>query len=726
MNSFRSAKTVWPVGFREHWNQIICFLSSFETQSNENISIRITAADAYRIWCNDTFVGYGPARTAKGYARIDEWEISNFTKDGINNIAIEVISHGIDSYIYPYHKPFFIAEIYSSDICLAATPEGFTAHHMVEHIEKVERYSKQRAFAEAYHLTPSCFDYRKNSKKTNPIKLECIENINLIARGVRYPNFNIVKPVSIFTSGRVDKKDSPPEIKTAGRRGVGKRYRGFLPDECSIDMVAELNAFEYIIKDNVKKEIHDCSETLIPAQFFTQFDFGKVQGGFIGIELNCEKSTRVYLEYDEINQRPPEEAFALGIGAISLDLEAGEHHFESIEPYSLRYLRVISLNADIKIKSPYIREYVHPKTDVVNYQHDDKELELIFEAGIQTFKTNAIDLFTDCPSRERGGYPCDSWFTAQAERVLTGESVVERNFLENFFLTNRFTSIPDGMLPHCYPSEQYGKGQYIPNWSMWLVIQLCHYCENNNDPVIQNLAKPRVEALVKFFEPYFNEVGLLEDLPSWVFVEWSQANECTDGVNYPSNMLYYQCLLSAAKLYKNEQWKEIANKLKLSILEHSWNGRYFADQSTRKNGQLVQGQISSETCQYHAFYFGIADRKHHGILWDYLRDNWGPLRGMKVIFSHVYKRYEFIYEDGSKPKSDDKDLVPAGLLYGLMLRFELLIEYDDKKNALAEIKSVFGNMAKTTGSLWEHNNTNSSLNHGFASAACRYLLDLQS
>ncbi len=44
--------------------------------------------------------------------------------------------------------------------------------------------------------------------------------------------------------------------------------------------------------------------------------------------------------------------------------------------------------------------------------------------------------------------------------------------------------------------------------------------------------------------------------PAQVFVEWSKANELTDGVNYPSNMLYSATLLAASRLYKKEEYRQ--------------------------------------------------------------------------------------------------------------------------------------------------------------------------
>ena len=50
--------------------------------------------------------------------------------------------------------------------------------------------------------------------------------------------------------------------------------------------------------------------------------------------------------------------------------------------------------------------------------------------------------------------------------------------------------------------------------------------------------QPRVLRLLDYFKPFENEDGLLEKLQSWVFVEWSAANDFVQDVNYPSNMLY--------------------------------------------------------------------------------------------------------------------------------------------------------------------------------------------
>ena len=114
------------------------------------------------------------------------------------------------------------------------------------------------------------------------------------------------------------------------------------------------------------------------------------------------------------------------------------------------------------------------------------------------------------PFRERGGWLCDSYFTSAVERILTGESILEHAFLENFILEDKFAYLPEGMLPMCYPAD-HNNGNYIPNWGMWFVIELERYVRNTGDRNFAMRAKKAVDGLVDFFASYENEYDENED-----------------------------------------------------------------------------------------------------------------------------------------------------------------------------------------------------------------------
>ena len=68
-------RTFWSKNCYEK-NTELCFTTKLE--KSENAEIRIIAKDVYNLFINGVFVHYGPARAAKGYARIDCVQIGEY------------------------------------------------------------------------------------------------------------------------------------------------------------------------------------------------------------------------------------------------------------------------------------------------------------------------------------------------------------------------------------------------------------------------------------------------------------------------------------------------------------------------------------------------------------------------------------------------------------------------------------------------------------------------
>ena len=122
----------------------------------------------------------------------------------------------------------------------------------------------------------------------------------------------------------------------------------------------------------------------------------------------------------------------------------------------------------------------------------------IYDAAIRTFTHKSVVLYTDCPSRERSGWLCDSYFMAQAEYLLFGKSDVEQAFLENYAKYKNVGELPLGMLPMCYPSDMPDDGRYIPQWAMWYVIELDQYLKQRNPAADREVFRPLVFDLLAF------------------------------------------------------------------------------------------------------------------------------------------------------------------------------------------------------------------------------------
>ena len=62
----------------------------FEAPAAGRAILRVTGHSVYRATLNGAFLGYGPARAAHGYYRVDEWDLTPRLRPGRNVIALEV------------------------------------------------------------------------------------------------------------------------------------------------------------------------------------------------------------------------------------------------------------------------------------------------------------------------------------------------------------------------------------------------------------------------------------------------------------------------------------------------------------------------------------------------------------------------------------------------------------------------------------------------------------
>ena len=102
----------------------------------------------------------------------------------------------------------------------------------------------------------------------------------------------------------------------------------------------------------------------------------------------------------------------------------------------------------------------------------------------------------------------------------------------------------------------------------------------------------------------------------------------------------------------------------------------------------------TETCQYYAFFHGIATPKTHPELWKRLTDEFGPERKAKGLYKEIW---------------------PSNAFIGNLLRLIVLKREGCDVQVSREIRGYYLKMAETTGTLWEFDRPEASCNHGFAS-----------
>jgi alpha-L-rhamnosidase len=704
--AFLSAKPIWPKGRETEKNLSVGFRTAFTPPPGERVFLRATGATLYRVFLNGKFLGEGPARGPHGFFRVDEWELTTKLQPGINVVAFEVAGYNANSYYLLDQPSFLQAEVFTDGKVLASTGgkgTPFTASVLKERVQKVQRYSFQRPFSEVYQLAPGSDRWRSAPSNSGPSE-KCSElpAKSLLPRGVLHPDYVIRQPAWLVARGQVQpglKVEHP--WKDRSLTGIGPKLAGYPEKDLQTIPSLELQTIATVTNQAVSKAWVAGDTLSLKTQECAIVDFDCNLTGFIGAKLTCRSQTRLFLTFDEILSNGDVDWKRLGcVNIIAYELQPGTYDLESFEPYTLRYLKLIVLSGDCELKDLSLREFTGAGVGLAHFAASDERLNRLFAAGRETFRQNALDIFMDCPSRERAGWLCDSYFTARVAKDLAGDTRIEKNFFQNFLLPTNFPHLPDGMLPMCYPAD-HNDGVFIPNWALWFVLELEEYLARSGDHATVDALKPRVLKLLDYFKKFKNEDGLLEKLENWVFVEWSAANSFVQDVNYPSNMLYARALEAVGKMYDLPELVRDAEKVRETVRWQSFDGQFFVDNAKRVNGKLQPTTNRTEVCQYFAFYFDVAKPETHSQLWQRLLKDFGPQRKQTKAFPEVH---------------------PANAFIGNVLRLELLSRNGVCQQLLDECLAYQLYMVDRTGTLWENDGAYASCDHGFASHGGTHVL----
>ena len=692
MAIFKKAVPVWAEHLEKEMHIRMQFKAGCLVQAGNPCVLRLATSGIYHVLVNGQFVSYGPARAGKGHFCVDEWNLTPWMKTGKNVVLIEVCGYASTSFYLQRQPSFLIAELAVQDEPVLWTGEHFTARLNPEYIRKTQRYSYQRPMVEAYRILAEDTYFTDDAVGTMP--LAEVSGGIYKERKAPYPRFEKIVAEEM-ESGEIREQEVEEAYRDRSIVDVGDELSGFPLEELELLVTDEYQKMKFVKETGLRQGV-------LSGNSYALYRFPYNATGMVTLHVNCKTKTTLYVLFDEILTDGEVKFLRNGCANIvKYELPQGLHHLQFFEVYTMKYIQIAVTEGECEVSHLGMTEYKHPPV-AYDTSHFLDEFHKIADAAVESFRQNSVDIFTDCPSRERAGWLCDSYFLARAEKCLTGENVVERCFLENFLCEENYDGIPENMLPMCYPADHL-TGEYIPNWALWLVIELEDYYKRTGDGELPQRYREKIYRLLIYFAGFENEDGLLEKLEGWVFVEWSKANELVQDVNYPSNMLYYAALMAAGRLYDRPDFIEKAKNIKEKIKEQSFDGMFFSDNAVREGGVLRVTGECTEVCQYYAFFFGIATKEDYPELYQRLLEAFGPKRDEKTTYPNVYRANAFI---------------------GNYLRLEIFMRYKEYDRVKENIVGYFDYMAERTGTLWEDINSTASCNHGFASYVICWLDEL--
>ncbi|MBP3388877.1 MAG: hypothetical protein J6K98_03280 [Clostridia bacterium] len=661
----------------------------------EPVVLRITGRTYYRVYVNGVFSHYGPARAAHQYAWVDEVDITRLVRDGDNALAVEVCGQNLECQESTGESSFLLAEVKMGGVVLAETGKDWVGVQLTQRRSNVEKYSHARLFQEEYDLDDMYTAWRTLSVAQFPTcPVETVSPVlTCLDRVAPYPTYEVDTAWRIQGVWDICRDPADPQIATA------KDPSG----ECVADRREPFTGQQTLKKASavVLKHSAPCA---------AEWELPAPRMGFVGVDFTLDRDAVIDVLCTDRTINGELLPIVNGChNVVRLHCTAGRHRFETFNPTLIKYLRItlrIEQSTTLTVQSIYLRSYEYPDTGVGSFECSDGALNRIYAAARRTFVCSTLDVFMDCGCRERGGWLCDSFWTARVEKLLFGDTSVNRSMIENYLHSHDSAQEPG--FPCCYPSGI--KPTRMPTWSMYFLLQLEEYLNTSGDRKTIDAIRPMVQDFLDWLVAYKNGEGLLENLPEWLFVDWSRANDEDHlmPISVAINALYAECLSLFDRLYGCTEYamqaQAIREKLYTLSLNRATDAPFFASVlEYGANGKLTaRKHLYSAAVQYYLYWLGIADKERDGKLLDTL-----------------------VYEHGPAPTRFMQHLTlsPGNVFIAQNIRFEILAQNGYYEQLFREIEAVYGRMIdEGPGTLWEIFSLESSMCHAFSSHAGVHLV----
>lgn len=695
MKMFKKAKPIFLKGKNERPNTFAVFSKRIKSDETNGLAVRITACSYYRLRINGLFVCHGPARSGRGAARVDVYPLDGYVKSGENLIEIEAACYcgAFGTVNEDTGEPaFVIAEIYGKDkeiICFTdADWEGRTVYQRDRY---AQRHSHCRQITEVWRL-----DENYPSLSSLPCEeVAVVPHPVFIPRAVPYPGYDHIKAKTLIEAGACEYEEKPLNVTFFDRWNEEYAMQGERPG------AEDLNLKRIPLACSVKKNGGAVCFGAGKGYKYASFDLKAMYVGFVEFTVTLSEPCCVDIIYAErveddgsLSSQPAHNT------CLRVYCPAGKTSFTSFEPYAFRYIKaVVKTELPFEINGIGVLTYSTPDARGGTFLCSDEDINRIYDASYKTLLLNTLDIFMDCPDRERGGWLCDSLWTGRAAALMLADPSVERAMIENFLCVPA-EECYYGFFPQCYPATGNFRDGALTTWSFWFIIEIYEYYMRTGDRELIERSRPRLDAFFDGVAKLCGEHGLFES-HSTVFVDWSLSNnhEYVYPISCAANVEYACALECYDKLFNVPKAKEHAEKIRktlqgVAIDTGGYDPRYILHDSLKyEDGKLTGKPFYSEAAQYTMLWGELFSEKECPGLIDAVVNELGPC-------------------PNRKPPT--LDVGEANMFIGLCIRLDMLSRLGYTEQMLKEIRYLCGIMLKEgPGTLWETVSGKSSRCHGF-------------
>lgn len=528
----------------EDKNTFMFFRKTFQLSSKPRKAlVRVSADSRYRLFVNGEFICRGPARCEPLYQCVDEVDVADKLKTGKNVFAVLVRYYGEDLSWYRVGQ---------------AAPEQLTGKGGLLFQADIKP-AKGKPDEIITDDTWKCLTAKCWEKETPRI------NFGL----PRMEIFDAGKAPVGWASIKYDDSawEKPAMLKNRGIAGAIQEPFPFLEPR-DIPFLVEKEIFptkvlgvyeienvldkpdfgtaimreKLLASDRTKVEKPDASikpgnaATVVHSGVFKNadgssgrsavivYDFGETVAGYPRIDVDGAAGGIVDIAVSEklVDNKPILHPFA-GKHAVRYIMRDGRQCFENFEWSGFRYMMLIfrDTTKPVRLIKASCNYTAYPVGDRGRFKCSDEQLNRIWDAGRYTLEMCMHDGFEDCPSREQRQWVGDAYVQALINYAAFGDTKLVRRLLRVTAQSQR----ADGMT-QMYTTGDYNKlGTTIPDYCLYWIMTLKDYWLYTGDDSLVEELYPAVMKAVSWFERYLDDGMLLNNIPHWIFVDWSDVDK---------------------------------------------------------------------------------------------------------------------------------------------------------------------------------------------------------
>jgi len=599
-----------PVRSEAKWQHVL-FRKTIDVEAQPvKVPLAISADAMYRLHVNGQLVTQGPARSMPDCATVDELDVARWLKPGKNVVAVEVVARSSASwdagYICQAQALFFSIDLSQ---CPGAKESGWRCL-------EPRAYDDDAPILGHRGVPVEVFDARKLDPAW---QLPSFDDSG-------WGEARDLGGAGTPPRSHMEARDVPmPEVKQVNAEQIigFERGGGDLGAKTG-DMLTKLPSNDSIIRmqnESRLPAVEPVSATW-PIQLpgnnhDVTVDFGLPYVGFLGIDVEGEEGAVLDVAWHEVQWPDGSVRPCLNLPMrqmFSYTLRAGRQRFFLMAPHTARFVRVVNRsNRPVKLHAVPLYTYVAPRP-TATFLSSDPMLNRVFEAARHTANNCAIDLFMDCPERERNGWFHDGYWTSFTYTLLSGDASVLRRMCRmgsQSFTPAGNAEIISEFVPH------YSGTEIIPGHSLFWLLQAKLDSELSGDNDYAPQVEEGIHRFLKNMGTFENQEGLLENVPGWNWLDWSKIR--MDGTVVSLNALYSRVLDAAADMTGKAEYRSKAKAIRETLCRLC-PGTIFPDCLLRKGDELEPSPEQAEGTQYFALWCGVPGEERSKALWQALRD----------------------------------------------------------------------------------------------------------